>query len=301
MASARSNADWINPALYPYQPQFFLVPAGQMAYLDEGQGQPIVMVHGNPTWSFVYRKLIDGLRDQYRCIVPDHIGFGQSDKPPDWSYRPQAHAAHLESLLASLDLHDITLVVQDWGGPIGLSYAIAHPDRIRALVILNTWMWPVNDDWYYRMFSGIVGGPVGRFLCRHYNLFVRSVMARAYGDRQKLTPEIHRHYLDALPTEATRKGTWVFPNQIIGATTWLESLWAQRDKLVDKSVLIAWGMKDIAFREKELQRWQSLFPNAQVQRFAGAGHYVQDEAGDEIAALMRAFIPVDNSDTPPVT
>ncbi len=261
-----------------------------MRYLDEGKGQPIVMVHGNPTWSFVYRKLVDGLRGHYRCIVPDHIGFGQSDKPYDWSYMPQAHAANLDSLLESLDLQDVTLVVQDWGGPIGLSYAVAHPERIKALVILNTWMWPVNDDWYYRMFSSMVGGPLGSLLCRRYNFFVRSVMVRAYGDRKKLTDEIHRHYRDPLPTPESRKGTWVFPKQIIGSSAWLSDLWAQRDKLTDKAVMIAWGMKDIAFREKELKRWQSVFPSAQVTRFDGAGHYVQDEAGEEIAGLMRAFL-----------
>ena len=288
--STFSNATWINPDLYPYTPQTFQVPAGQMTYVDEGHGDPIVMVHGNPTWSFVYRKLIDGLSDQYRCIAPDHIGFGQSDKPYDWPYTPQAHAANLDLLLESLDLQNITLVVQDWGGPTGLSYALAHPERIKNLVILNTWLWRVDDDWYYRAFSGFVGGPIGRYLCKNHNFFVNSVTARAYGDRSKLTAEIHRHYRDALPTKESRKGTWVFPKQIIAASEWLESLWDQREKLTDKNVMLAWGMKDIAFREKELERWKAVFPNAAEHRFATGGHFVQDEAGDEIAALMRDFL-----------
>lgn len=285
-----TNASWINISLYPYQTKSFVVPAGTMRYLDEGQGEPVVMVHGNPTWSFVYRKLVEGLKGGARCIVPDHIGFGQSDKPYTWSYLPADHAANLANLLDSLSLHDITLVVQDWGGPIGLSYALEHPERVKRLVILNTWMWPVNDDWYYQAFSGFMGGMPGRWLCRHYNFFAKSVVYQAYGDKAKLTPEIHRHYLDALPTGDSRKGSWVFPGQIIGSTEWLTGLWAKRERIASKPALIAWGMKDIAFREKELGRWQSLFPNAQVTRFAGAGHYVQDEEGEAIAPLMRAFM-----------
>lgn len=284
------NATWIHPELYPYRPKSFPVPAGTLRYLDEGQGEPIVMVHGNPTWSFVYRKLVAALRDNHRCIVPDHIGFGQSDKPADWTYLPRDHAANLERLLIALDVRDLTLVVQDWGGPVGLSFALTHPDRVKRLVILNTWMWPVNDDWYYQMFSRIVGGPIGRLMCRRFNLFVRFVMPAAYGKRERLTPEIHRHYFEALPTPDSRKGTWVFPKQIIGSTEWLNDLWAQRDKLSSKPVMIAWGMKDIAFRENELRRWQSTFPHAQVTRFEDAGHYVQDESGEQIADLMHRFI-----------
>lgn len=280
---------WINPNLYPFQTHRHALPMGTMHYVDEGAGAPLVMVHGNPTWSFVYRKLITGLRDRYRCIAPDHIGFGQSDKPEDWSYLPADHAANLANLLDSLDLHDITLVVQDWGGPIGLSYAIANPHRIRQLVILNTWMWPVNDDWYYQAFSGFMGGLVGRTLIRQMNLFARAVVPMAYGDRKKLTREIHRHYLDGLPTPASRKGSWVFPQQIIGSTTWLESLWEQRERITGIPVLFAWGMKDIAFREKELRRWQGVFPDGKVVTYPDAGHYVQEEKGDEIVALIRGL------------
>lgn len=285
-----STNSWVNPALYPYSPKSFSVPAGTLRYLDEGQGEPIVMVHGNPTWSFVYRKLIAGLSDRCRCIVPDHLGFGQSDKPYDWSYLPSDHAANLSLLLDSLHLDGITLVVQDWGGPIGLSYAIAHPERVKRLVILNTWMWSVRDDWYYQVFSGMMGGILGRFLCRHFNLFARFVVPMAYGDRQKLTPEIHRHYLDGLPTGDNRKGTWVFPRQIIASGEWLDSLWAQRGRITSKPTMIVWGMKDIAFREKELRQWQAAFPQAEVTRLEDVGHYVQDEAGETVVKLMLPFM-----------
>lgn len=281
---------WLDQREYPFSPKQFSLPVGQMRYVDEGEGEAIVMVHGNPVWSFVYRHLIKGLNGRYRCIAPDHIGFGLSDKPENWSYLPQDHATNLQTLLDTLNLTDITLVVQDWGGPIGLSYAINNPARIKRLVIMNTWLWPVNDDWYYRAFSGFMGGPMGRFLIRRFNFFARSVVRTAYGDKRKLTPHIHAHYLNHLPTPASRKGSWVFPGQIIGATPWLGQLWAQRAQLADKPAMFAWGMKDIAFREKELQRWQTLFPAATVTRYADAGHYVQDEKGPELAQLIAAFI-----------
>jgi len=290
MTQAQANEAWINPDLYPFTAKTFQLDMGTMRYVDEGEGQPIVMVHGNPSWSFVYRKLIVGLSDKYRCIAPDHIGFGQSDKPFDWSYLPSEHAQNLDSLLTSLDLNDITLVVQDWGGPIGLDYAIKHPERVKRLVIMNTWLWDVRDDWYYQAFSGFVGGFVGRFLCRHWNFFVRVVVPMAYGNRQLLTKELHRHYFDALPTGESRKGSWVFPKQIIASGDWLADLWSKRERIVDKPVMISWGMKDIAFRENELRRWQEFFPQAQVTRFEAVGHDVQDEAGEMMVSLIDAFI-----------
>jgi len=287
-----SSAAWINRELYPYDAKAFPQPVGTMRYVDEGSTEhaPIVMVHGNPTWSFVYRKLINGLRDSYRCIAPDHIGFGQSHKPYHWSYTPQDHAANLARLLDALDLKNITLVVQDWGGPIGLSYAVRHPKRVSRLVILNTWMWPVNESLYYRAFSGVMGGPLGRFLCRNYNTFVNTIVPMATGDKSKLTPEIMHHYRAPLPTGDSRKGTWVFPRQIIASTDWLAGLWGERAKIAAKPTMLAWGMKDIAFREDVLARWQQSIPHAEVHRFESAGHFVQDEMGDDIAALIRSFI-----------
>lgn len=278
--------NWLDTQEYPFQPRQFQLPMGQMSYIDEGLGPPLVMVHGNPSWSFVYRHLVKELHGRYRCLAMDHIGFGLSDKPSDWSYKPQAHATNLQTFLDALDLTDITLVVQDWGGPLGLSYAINNPARIKQLVILNTWLWPINDDWYYRAFSGFMGSFLGRFLIRRFNFFAKSVVRTAYGDKRKLTPHIHAHYLHALPTPESRRGSWVFPRELIGSTPWLGELWQQRDKLAGKPTLLAWGMKDIAFREKELNRWRELFPQATVVRYTDAGHYVQEEKGVELAAQI---------------
>jgi haloalkane dehalogenase len=263
---------------------------GRMHYVDEGTGESIVMVHGNPTWSFLYRHLIRQLAPKYRCVAMDHIGFGLSDKPTGWTYTPAEHAQNLAQLIEALDLKDITVVVQDWGGPIGLSYALNHPENVKRLVIMNTWMWPVDRDWYYVAFSRFTGGSLGRYLIRRHNFFARVIMPQSYGNRARLTEEIHRHYLKPLEVEAERKGCWVFPEQILGATDWLGALWARREVLAEKPKLIVWGMKDIAFREKELNSWSAAFPDAHVIRLAEVGHYVQEEAVDELGQAVERFV-----------
>ena len=282
--------EWLDRAEYPFDPKAYETAVGTMRYVDEGEGAPVVMVHGNPYWSFEYRGLIQRFAPTNRCIAPDHIGFGLSDKPADWDYLPEHHAENLESLLESLDLNDITLVVNDWGGPIGISYAIAHPARVKQIVITNTWCWSVNDDWYYRAFSGFVGGPVGRRLIRRRNFFARTIARAVFGDRSKLTPELHRHITAPLATPEERRGSWVFPREIIGSSQWLAGLWSARELLRGKVTLIAWGMKDIAFREKELATWIEAFPEARVKRFPAAGHFVADEASEELGREMEAIL-----------
>jgi len=281
---------WLDTREYPFRQHRFRVPAGTMNYVDEGSGDPIVFVHGNPAWSFEFRHLIRAFAATNRCIAPDHIGFGLSDKPADWTYLPQDHAGNLGLLLASLDLERITLVVGDWGGPIGLSYAIGHPERIRNLVITNSWCWPVDTDWYFRAFSGFMGGPVGRWLIRHRNFFANRILRAMFGDKSRLTTAIHRQYLMPLAVPAERKGCEVFPGAIIGSTAWLRSLWERRGLLADKEILIAWGMRDIGFRAKELDRWIEAFPRARVVRFADTGHFVPEERPGDLIREMQALI-----------
>jgi haloalkane dehalogenase len=281
---------WLDRREYPFESHYLPLEVGRLHYLDEGDGAPIVMVHGNPAWSFLYRHFIKGLLPDHRCIAPDHIGFGLSDKPHDWSYRPVDHAQNLHALIEHLGLRDITLVVQDWGGPIGLSYALNEPENVRNLVIMNTWMWPVDDDWYYRAFSGFMGGPIGRYLIKHFNFFVNGVMKVSTGDKSKLPPAIHQHYVQPLANPADRKGCWVLPKEIIASTDWLRSLWGQRKRISDKPALILWGLEDIAFREKELQTWQQLFTDVRVRRLGGVGHYVQEEYGREAVPIIAEFL-----------
>lgn len=274
---------WVDRGEYPFEPKTFATPNGRMSYLDEGVGKPVVFVHGNPSWSFGWRKTMKPLLSHRRCIAMDHLGFGLSEKPPNFSYLPEAQAKNLDALLESLDLQEVTLVVSDWGGPVGLSYALAHPERIASVVITNTWMWSVKSDWYYQGFSRFMGGALGRWLIRERNFFASNVMRAAFGDKAKLTPAVHGQYLSALQDKADRKGCWTFPREIIGSSDWLDSLWQRREVLTKKRVLLAWGMKDIAFREKELLRWSGALPGARVVRYDDCGHYVAEEHGEDLA------------------
>lgn len=281
---------WIDKSEYPFDSHYFDVPAGRMHYVDEGQGSPVVMVHGNPTWSFLYRHLIKEMSNEYRCIAMDHIGFGLSDKPLDWSYLPEEHAKNLNLLIEELKLNNITLVVQDWGGPIGLSYAVNNPANVKSIVLMNSWMWSAAGDPHFEKFSGFMGGAIGKFLIKHFNFFVRVVMKQAMGDKSILTRPIHRHYLNALKEPNARKGCWTFPKQIITSSSWLETLWSQRENLKTIPALILWGMKDIAFRKEELETWLGVFSDPEVIKFENVGHFVQEEKGRQLGQMVKDFL-----------
>ena len=293
--SPRNNPAWLDRSLYPFTSRWFSTGSGEMHYLDEGAGNPVVFVHGNPTWSFQFRNVIAGLSSSHRCIAADHLGFGLSDSPRDFSYLPCDHATKFNALLDSLDLNKVTLVVGDWGGPIGLSWALANPERVSSVVITNTWMWSVQGNWYYEGFSRMMGGPIGRQLIRRRNFFAGNFMKRAYGDKSRLTPEIHQQYLAALPTPDERMPSWIFPREIIGSSDWLASLWDQRDTLAPLSAAIVWGMKDIAFREPELTQWQALFPSAHTVRLEDTGHFVAEEHPEVLIAEIARIAPSQDS------
>jgi pimeloyl-ACP methyl ester carboxylesterase len=284
------DLNWLDRHEYPFQPHFFRTPSGSLHYVDEGDGEPVIFIHGNPSWSFQFRNSIKGLSGTNRCIAPDHLGFGLSDKPPEWSYLPEDHAKNLELFLESLDLQNMALVVGDWGGPIGLSYAVRHPERIRNIVITNTWLWSVRGDLYFQVFSKVMGGPAGRWLIHRYNFFATTLMRSMFGTKSRLTPEIHRHYLTPLARPEERKGCWVFPGQITGSSEWLQALWEQRSVLQDKHMLITWGMRDIAFRKKELATWMTAFPEARVVRYEDCGHFVAEEKPAELVNEIRNLL-----------
>lgn len=284
------DTGWIDRNEYPFATHHFQTAAGRMHYVDEGSGEVVLMLHGNPAWSFLYRKLIKRLSPHYRCIAPDYLGFGLSDKPYDWSYLPEDHAQYIEAFIGHLGLKDITLVVNDWGGPIGMHYAVNHPGNIKRLVVLNTWAWPVDDDFHYTSFSALMGGPVGRFLIRHFNFFANSFMRAAFGDKSRLTRHAHDHYRNALPTRRSRKGSWVFPKRIIGSTPWLRGIWEKMPALKDKPALFVWGMKDVAFRERELKRWQQALPNSIALHLNEAGHFVAEEAPEQLGEAVENFL-----------
>lgn len=281
---------WLDRALYPFSSRAFDSADGRMHYIDEGAGTPVVFVHGTPTWSFLYRHLIARLAPRHRVIAVDHLGFGLSDKPARAPYEPADHARRLVALLDALNLSGVTLVVHDFGGPIGLAAALARPERIDRLVLFNTWLWSVADDPAIARGARLAGSALGRLLYRRLNFPVTVLMPKAMGDRRVLTPAIQRHYAAPLATPDERMGAWGCARALLGAGAWYEQLWARRGELRGKPMLLLWGMKDPAFGPSYLDRWRREFPAAQVQTVASSGHFVPEEAAFEVAPLLEQFV-----------
>ena len=284
--------DWVSDDMYPFQSRFFATASGhRMHYVDEGKGEPIVFVHGNPAWSFEFRHAIRELRSEFRCVAPDHIGFGLSSRSSRREdHHPESHALRFAALLDHLNLRDITLFMNDWGGPIGLDFARRHPERVRRLVVANTWCWPVGDDFHFKAFSFLMSSWIGQYLIRHRNMFVNRVMPKAVGDRGILTPEIMAHYRNAQPSPADRAAHAALPGYIVGAGDWLRSIWDDRAAFAEKPALLLWGLKDIAFRRKELERWESALADFELHEFEECGHFLAEEAPDRVVSALRSFM-----------
>jgi haloalkane dehalogenase len=282
---------WLDTAAYPFPPHSFATPEGNLHYVDTGQGSPVVMVHGTPTWSFEWRHLLCHLSDEYRCLALDHLGFGLSDHPEDASIlRPEDHARRFADWVEHLGLQDITLVVHDLGGPIGLAYALEHPENVRAIVLINTIMWPLAGDKHFEGPAKLFSGALGRFLYEQMGFSAKVILPAAFGDKKKLTPAIHTQYLKPLATPRDRKGTYAFAKSLLGATDWLGSLWEKRERLAKIPALLVWGMKDPAFRPQELKRWRSALPSATFHPLEEVGHWPQEEASETLLMLLRDFL-----------
>jgi haloalkane dehalogenase len=279
--------DWLDRSAYPFPSSFFDTGVGRMHYVDVGEGPVIVLVHGTPTWSFLYRRLIDDLRQDHRVIAPDLLGFGLSDKPQTEAVAPQRQAEHLRALLDRLELDRFTMVVHDFGGPIGLSYALDHPEQIERLVLFNTWMWPLADTatrWASRFF----GTRLGHWIYTNWN-FSPDVMLPAL-THQALAPEVHAHYQQPFPTPDTRHAPWIFARDLVGADDWYASLCDRRDALRSIPALLLWGEQDPGFGPFARQRWEALFEASETQTFPEAGHLPQEEAPDVVQAALWSFL-----------
>ena len=280
---------WVDRTLYPYTPHAFVTPEGTMRYVDVGSGPAVVLVHGTPTWSFLYRTLIARLARTHRVIAVDHLGFGLSDKPADAAYRPEDHARRLEALLDSLALPTVALVVHDFGGPIGLAYALRHPERVRQVVVFNSWLWSLADDPRVVRAARLASGPVGRFLYRRLNFSPRWLIPLVMGDRRRLDPAAHAHYVRPFPTAATREAPLALARALAGSSPWYDGLWSGRERLRGLPMLLLWGMRDPTFGPAALARWQEAFPNARTVEFPDSGHFVLEERSADAVEQVAGF------------
>lgn len=282
-----TDSDWLDRAAYPFPSSYFDAGAGRMHVVDVGDGPTVLLVHGTPTWSFLYRRIIDDLQQDHRVIAPDLLGFGLSDKPVTEAVAPKRQAEHLRTLVDHLGLDRYALVVHDFGGPIGLSLALDRPEQITRLALFNTWMWPRTDAsarWASRFFST----RMGRWLYTNWN-FSPNVMLPALTN-QTLTPAVHAHYQRPFPTPADRHAPWVFARDLVGAGDWYAALWDRRDRLRDIPARLLWGEQDPGFGRDTLERWQGVFDPVETTTFPDAGHLPQEEAPDAVQAALGAFL-----------
>lgn len=290
-ADAAGRPAWVSDELFPFTSRFLEIDGHRLHYVDEGprSDRPtLLMLHGNPTWSFLFRHLISGLSGDIRCVAVDYPGFGLSAAAAGYGFRPEEHARVVESFVDRLGLASYVPVVGDWGGPIGLWVAGRRPDRVAGLVIGNTFAWPVTGDRHFEVFSALLGGPLGRLAIRYGNVFVTRVMPRLHV-RSRLTDAEMEHYRRPFATRDSRRPTSVFPRCITSSAQFLAEVEQGLQRLSETPALIVWGDRDPAFRPSERERFERVLSDHTTIELPGAGHYLPEEAPDEIVAAIRRW------------
>lgn len=284
--------------LYPFKSCFLNLNGLNYHYLDEGSGDPLVMVHGNPTWSFYYRSLVKALSNRYRCIAPDHIGCGLSDKPDirRYDYRLQSRVNDLETFVDHLELKEkVTLILHDWGGMIGMAMAVTRPESIGRLILLNTAAFPPPHGKKLPLRLKLIRNvkPLAVPAVLGLNLFSRAALEMAAC--KKLSPAVKLGLTAPYNTWKNRIATLKFVQDIpLGPRdpSWsiVKSVDSRLDALADKPMLICWGLNDFVFDADYLSEWQRRFPNAEVHTFPRAGHYVLEDEPLRITELTGNFL-----------
>ena len=293
---------------YPFTPKTFEVRPGlSMSYLDEGprDGEVVVMLHGNPSWSYYWRNLVSGLSDKYRCIVPDHIGMGFSDKPDDskYDYTLQSRVDDVSALLRHLGITGpVTLAVHDWGGMIGFGWALSHAQQVKRLVITNTAAFPLPDakkmPWQLSLGRD---SQFGAFIIRAFNAF--SSGASYQGVETKMPADVRRAYVSPYNTWANRISTLRFMQDIPlqpGDKAWPLVAEAGRrlPEFADRPTFIGWGLQDFVFDKHFLADFRTALPNAEVTAFDDAGHYVLEDKQAILVPAIRKFLDANPLRTP---
>lgn len=272
---------WLDKMEYPFTSNYFDINGQKLHYIDEGKGETILFVHGTPSWSFDYRNIIKKLKEKYRCVAIDHIGFGLSDKPEHYNYSTQNHSKTLEKFVLEKQLNNITLVVHDFGGPIGLNFAIQHPEKIKNLIILNSWLWSIENDPDYIKLKKILKSPLLPFLYLYLNFSPKFILPQSFGDK-KLTKKLLKQYTKPFADKTQRNGALAFAKSLLNDQNWFEELWNKGQIISNKPTLFIWGMKDKVIRPHNLDKFQSAFTNSKTLKLETSGHFPQEEQPEKI-------------------
>ncbi|GIU23512.1 alpha/beta hydrolase [Shewanella colwelliana] len=284
--------------LFPCTRHFFDRNGHKLQYVNEGEGEPVVMVHGNPSWSFYYRNVVAALSATHQCIVPDHIGCGLSDKPDDsgYDYTLKNRIDDLEALLDHLDVkQNITLIVHDWGGMIGMGFAARHPERIKKLVILNTGAFHLPQSKPFPWALSICRNTLlGIALVRGFNAF-SSIASYVGVKRQPMPAEVRKAYVAPFNSWANRISTLRFVQDIPlkpGDRNYqlVSDIADSLAQFKNVPMMICWGLQDFVFDKHFLDEWKLRFPQAQVHEFADCGHYILEDASEEVVSHIKQFM-----------
>ncbi len=276
-----------DPNLFPFESKWLDSSVGRVHYVDEGEGPPILFLHGNPTWSFLYRGIVIRLKKRFRCVAVDYPGFGLSEHPRDYDFTPAEHATVVGELVRALDLQGLTIMGQDWGGPIGMRVALDEFPRLRALVMGNTWYWPA-DAWHMKSFGYVMSSQPMQHLILERNLFVEKMIP--LGTKHALAPEVRDHYRQPFPNAMSRLGVAELPKQILDAAAWLANLADEVPSvLANVPLLLTWGIHDFAFTPKFMERFRGDFRLVTV-RHLDAKHFIQEDAPAEISRAIEEFL-----------
>ncbi len=296
MVTPAQIPSWLK-TLYPFEPKRFETGSGTMSYLDEGQGdEAVVMVHGNPTWSFFYRNVVLALRGQIRCIVPDHLGCGLSDKPQDYDYTLGNHVANLGKLLDSLNLRKIHLIVHDWGGPIGLGAGLARHEKLGKVLILNTAAFADTViPWRIRLCRAPL---LGEFIVRGFNGFAGPATTMAVA--KPLPADVARGFTFPYDSWANRIATHRFVRDIPSgrdepSDRALAVIEAQLPILRSKSTAILWGGADFCFNQHYYERWRQILPKVPARYLTKTGHYLLEDSLEDCLAVITAHFAADRT------
>jgi pimeloyl-ACP methyl ester carboxylesterase len=279
--------------LYPFESHWLNLNGLRYHYLDEGQGEPLLLVHGNPTWSFYWRELVVALRGKYRLIVPDHIGCGLSDKPQPYEYRLATHIDNLRRLIDHLRLEKLTLLAHDWGGAIGLGAAVAEQDRFRRFVLFNAAAYRSRRvPWRIRLCRTPL---FGEWAVRGLNAFARAALTMAVARPERMTPAVRAGLLAPYDSWANRIALHRFVMDIPlsprhPSYAMLEAIERGLPTLRGRPTMFIWGMRDWCFTPHFLERFQEFFPDAEVHRLFDASHYVIEDAHERIVPLVERFL-----------
>ena len=281
--------NWLDRSLYPFESQFIQLRAGKMHYIEEGSGRTLLFVHGTPTWSFLYRDLIKELAKNYHCIAIDHLGFGLSEKTSSFSGQPQDHSRNLSEFIIKKNLQNITLVVHDFGGPIGLAAGIEHSDRVEKVVLFNSWLWATKDNADAQKIDKLINGWLGKMLYLNFNFSAKVLLKQGFKDKNNIPKSIHRHYTKPFPNKESRQVLLAIAKALVGASDWYQQQWKCLDKLADKPWLILWGTHDQFITTQYLEKWKARLPHAQVLEL-DSGHFVQEEQTAKCISEIQHFM-----------